>query len=99
MTVTAVYEINSYTVTFVDYDGSVIDTQSVKYQESATLPENPVRVGYTFKSWSGTWENITADSTVTATYDINVYKVDFVDHDGTLIDKSIHRAWKECDST
>lgn len=86
MTVTAVYEINSYTVTFVDHDGSIIDTQSVKYQQSATLPENAIRVGYTFKEWVGTWENITADSTVTATYDINVYKVDFVDHDGTLID-------------
>ena len=86
MTITAVYEINSYTVTFVDYDGSVIDTQSVKYQQSATLPETPTRDGYTFKAWRGTWENITNDSTVTATYDINIYKVDFVDFDGTLID-------------
>lgn len=86
MTVTAVYEINSYVVTFVDYDGSVLDTQNVKYQQSAVLPETPTRVGYTFKAWSGTWENITKDSTVTATYDINIYKVDFVDYDGTLID-------------
>ena len=50
------------------------------------MPESPTRVGYTFKAWRGIWENITEDSTVTATYDINIYKVDFVDHDGTLID-------------
>ena len=86
LTITAVYEANWYTVTFVDYDGSVIDTQTVKYQEIATLPKNPTRVGYTFKEWQGVWENITEDSTVTATYDINVYKVDFVDHDGIIID-------------
>ena len=86
MTITAVYEIHTFTVTFVDYEGSIIDTQSVKYKESAILPEIPTRAGYTFKEWQGTWENITEDSTVTAVYDINIYKVDFVDYDGTVID-------------
>ena len=38
------------------------------------------------RGWSGTWEDIKKDETVTAVYDINIYKVDFVDYDGTIID-------------
>ena len=61
--------INYYTVTFVDWDGTVLKTQSVKEGGSATAPANPTRPGYVFNGWDpADFSNITADLTVTATY-------------------------------
>ena len=86
MTVTAQYTINTYTVTFVDHDGTVLDTQTVNYGEAATAPADPTREGYTFTGWDKAFDNVTADMTVTAQYTINTYTVTFVDHDGTVLD-------------
>jgi hypothetical protein len=80
------YVINTYTVTFVDWDGIVIDTQSVTYGSGATAPANPDRTGYTFTGWDEDFSNITGDLTVTAQYEINYYPVTFLDWDGALIE-------------
>lgn len=80
-----------FTVTFVDYDGTVISTQQVKKGESATAPENPVREGYTFKCWSCDYSNITEDTVVTAVYTENSdenFTVVFYDYDGTTVLKT-----------
>ncbi len=73
MTVTAVYNqtLNKYTVTFKDYDGTILDTQTVEYGSAATAPETPSREGYSFKDWDTDFSNITADTTVTAQYTKN----------------------------
>ena len=84
-TVTATYTINSYTVTFKDWDGSVLKTQTVTYGSNATAPSNPTRTGYTFSGWSGSYTNIKANTTITATYTINSYTVTFKDYDGTVL--------------
>ena len=65
-----------YTVTFVNYDGTILSTQTVVEGESAVLPENPTRESdehyhYTFAGWSTSSDYITSDLTVTARY---VYK-------------------------
>jgi uncharacterized repeat protein (TIGR02543 family) len=61
-----------FTVKFVDWDGSVLKTQTVPYGGSATAPANPSRNGYTFTGWSpSTFTNITSDLTVTARYTQN----------------------------
>ncbi len=76
-----------FTVTFTDYDGTVLDIQTVKSGEDATPPENPVRDGYTFSGWDGTYTSVTADCTVVATYvsEIPSFTVTFVDHDSTVL--------------
>lgn len=71
----------SYTVTFKDYDGTVIDTQSVKLGESAVAPVAPVRPAdgyytYTFAGWNKDFSNITGNLTITAQYDETA-----IDHD------------------
>jgi hypothetical protein len=66
--VTAQWTINKYTVTFVDWDGSVIDTQTVEHGGSATAPEVSEREGYTFNGWDKAFDNVTGDLTVTAQY-------------------------------
>lgn len=61
---------NYYTVTFVDgLDNSVISVQSVPEGGSATPPAAPVHEGYEFVGWSGDYNDVTADCTVTAIYE------------------------------
>jgi uncharacterized repeat protein (TIGR02543 family) len=69
---------NKYTVTFVDHDGTVLDTQQVNHNGNATAPaEDPTREGYTFMGWDKEFTNVTGDLTVTALYEINEYTVSF----------------------
>ena len=85
LVVTAQYEINTYTVTFKDWDGTVLKTQEVQYGGDAEAPADPTRVGYTFTGWDKEFTNITADLVVTAQYEINTYTVTFKDWDGTVL--------------
>jgi uncharacterized repeat protein (TIGR02543 family) len=62
------YQINMYTITFVDSDGRVILTVQVPYGGSATPPASPSLFGYIFAGWNGIYMNVTSDTTVTATY-------------------------------
>ncbi|MBQ2258007.1 MAG: InlB B-repeat-containing protein, partial [Lachnospiraceae bacterium] len=75
-----------YTVTFVDADGNVISTQTVKKGGNAVAPAAPIRKGYTFKGWSDSYQNITADTTLTAEYDLVKYKIQYVLNGGTNAD-------------
>ena len=88
LTVTAQY-IQQFTVTFKDYNGTTLKTETVDSGASATPPTNPSRDGHEFKSWSGTYTNVTDNQVVTATYNEIVvgdtYTVTFVDHDGTTV--------------
>jgi uncharacterized repeat protein (TIGR02543 family)/prepilin-type N-terminal cleavage/methylation domain-containing protein len=68
ITVYAQWTINYYTVTFVDWDNTVLKTQSVAYLGSATPPADPTRSGYTFGGWDGTYTGVTSTRTITATY-------------------------------
>ena len=61
----------TYTVRFLDWDNSVISTQTVTRGGSATPPSNPTRDGYTFSGWQGNYTNITADTDIIATYEKN----------------------------
>ena len=56
------------TVTFKDWDGSVLKTDTVNYGAAATAPVNPSRTGYTFTGWDKTFNNVTSDLTVMAQY-------------------------------
>ena len=76
VTLTANFEEMTYTVTFVDGAGNPLKTQTVKHGDGATAPAtNPTRKGYTFNGWDKTFNNITADTTVTAKWTANVYTV------------------------
>ena len=61
----------TYTVRFLDWDNSVISTQTVTRGGNATPPSNPTRDGYTFSGWQGNYTNITADTDIIATYEKN----------------------------
>ncbi len=84
-TVTAQYNQITHTVTFVDYDETMLKTETVAHGGSATAPSNPTRAGYTFTGWDVPFDNITADTTVTAQYSQITYTVTFVDYDETTL--------------
>ena len=78
-------EARQYTVTFCDWDGSVLTEQSVAYGQVAIAPENPYREDYRFDGWDVSFENIVADTRITATY-VRQYMVEFVDYDNSIIE-------------
>ncbi len=71
MTVTAQYRINTYTVTFVNYDGTVISEVTVNWNTAAAAPADPTRDGYTFTGWDTDFSAVTGDITVTAQFTQN----------------------------
>ena len=69
-----------YTVTFVDWDGTVLKTESVASGKAATAPADPSRAGYTFSGWDKDFSSVTESITVTARYTSgkNVFTVESV---------------------
>ena len=61
----------TYTVRFLDWNNSVISTQTVPRGGSATAPPNPTRDGYTFTGWDKSFTNITANIDIHAQYTKN----------------------------
>ena len=59
---------DTYTVTFVDYDGTELKVETVESGKNATAPADPTRDGFTFIGWDKTFDNITGNLTVTAQY-------------------------------
>ena len=84
ITVTAVFRKHSYTVTFMDYDFTVLKEEEVLHGEAATAPADPTREGYTFTGWDTDFSYITDYTIVKATYTINSYMVTVVAEHGTV---------------
>ena len=78
----------THVVTFLDYDGSLIDMQNVEYGDSAITPNVPYHDGRTFTGWDKKFDRITADLTVTALYNEIKYTVTFVDWNGTKLQET-----------
>lgn len=57
-----------YTVTFADYNGTVLKTETVPEGGSATPPAEPVREAYDFVGWNGDYTNVSTNVTITADY-------------------------------
>lgn len=74
-----------YTVSFYDYDGTLLQSSQVPYGQAATAPGNPDRDGYRFNGWDGVYTNVSKDQKVTAKY-VKQVAVTFVDYDGSIID-------------
>ena len=77
--------VQTYHVTFVDWDGTILETQEVEEGSSATAPTNPTREGYNFTGWDKAFNNVISNLTVTAQYSVIMHTVTFIDYDGTIL--------------
>ena len=88
MTLTAVWEARTFTVTYVLLDGKT-RTETAAYGQNVTLGEEP-RTGYTFVGWkdgekmrqAGETITVTEDKTLTAVWDARTFTVTYVLLDG-----------------
>lgn len=58
-----------HTVTFYDWDDSIVSQQTVYDGEDAITPPAPVREGYLFTGWRQSYTNVTKDIDVYAEYE------------------------------
>lgn len=96
ITYTAVFEetINQYTITWKNWDGTVLKTEQVPYGTTPVYSgETPTKVGnaqysYTFTGWTPEITAVTGNAEYTAQYDetVNTYTVTWVDADGRVLE-------------
>lgn len=86
LTINAVYDVNTVTVTFKDGE-KVLETQTVEYEAAATAPDtarlSPPE-GMHFAKWDKDFSKVTEDIEVSAVYELNVYTVTFKNGETTL---------------
>lgn len=70
---------------FEDWDGKELKTQKVEEGHDATPPDDPVREGYTFIGWSGSYKNVQKNLTLKAQYKENEEGIESLKHsDGSI---------------
>lgn len=85
---------NTYTVRFIDWDGTILKQQTVQEGTAATPPSNPVREGYTFTGWlPTTYTDVLEDQDIYAQYIKNeqptTEPLTFINGDGDISIKDI----------
>ena len=86
LTINAVYDVDTFTVTFKDGD-TVLSTQTVEYEAAATAPDiarlSPPE-GMHFAKWDKDFSKVTEDIEVSAVYELKKYTVIFKNGETTL---------------
>ena len=94
-TYTATYNAtkNSYTITFADEDGMVLQSSEVEYGAMPTAPSDPTKANtaewsYTFSGWTPQVEAVTGNAEYTATYTATkkTYTITWKNEDGSVIE-------------
>lgn len=78
ITITAQWELNIYTVRFLDWDDTVLQVLQIAHAEAAVLPLLPEREGFKFVGWSEELGRITGNLDVRALYEDLSYEVSIV---------------------
>lgn len=83
--VSAVYEINFYTVIFKNGE-TTLKTEMVKHGDSATPPNNPPDTPTAkFVGWDESFDNVTSDLIVNAKFETKKFTLTFINFDGTTV--------------
>lgn len=83
--VSAVYEINFYTVIFKNGE-TTLKIEKVKHGDSATPPNNPPDTPTAkFVGWDESFDNVTSDLIVNAKWETKKFTLTFINFDGTTV--------------
>ena len=83
--VSAVYELNEYTVIFKNGE-TTLKTEKVKHGDSATPPNNPPDTPTAkFVGWDKSFDNVTSDLIVNAKFETKKFTLTFINFDGTTV--------------
>lgn len=83
--VSAVYELNEYTVIFKNGE-TTLKIEKVKHGDSATPPNNPPDTPTAkFVGWDESFDNVTSDLIVNAKLEKRKYTLTFINFDGTTV--------------
>ena len=103
ITYTARYNntINKYTITWKNYDGTILKTDSVAYGSkpsyTGTTPtkQGDVQYGYIFDGWSPSIVNVTGEAEYIATFSQTTqkYTVTWKNYDGTVLETDANVAY------
>ena len=94
LTLIAIYDTITHTVTFKDDDGTTLHTEIVNHNDVVARPSSdPVKVGHSFDEWQSGGSTyvfttpVTSSFDIDATYTVNTgsYTVTFKDDDGTTL--------------
>ncbi|MFA6627222.1 MAG: family 10 glycosylhydrolase [Bacilli bacterium] len=88
VTIQAQYEVNRYTIRFIDYDGTVLKEEMVEYLSSVTPPTDPTRSNYVFTGWEGTYAQVTDSADVMALYESTNVMITYNVMGGSVIPNS-----------
>lgn len=82
--VSAVYELNVYTVTFKNGE-TTLKTEMVKHGSAATPPNVFDTPTEKFVGWDKSFDNVTSDITVNAKFETKKFTLTFINFDGTTV--------------
>lgn len=82
--VSAVYELNEYTVIFKNGD-TTIKTETVKHGFAATAPNVFDSATEKFVGWDKSFDNVTSDLIVNAKFETKKFTLTFINFDGTTV--------------
>lgn len=82
--VSAVYELNEYTVTFKNGE-TTLKTEMVKHGFAATSPNVYDTATKKFVGWDKSFDNVTSDLIVNAKFETKKFTLTFINFDGTTV--------------
>lgn len=82
--VSAVYELNVYTVTFKNGE-TTLKTEMVKHGSAATPPNVYDTATKKFVGWDKSFDNVTSDLIVNAKFETKKFTLTFINFDGTTV--------------
>ena len=89
--ITAIFATQTFTITFVDDNDTILASQEYEYGSTIVPPTDPIKTNdaqytYTFAGWSPQFVVVTSDATYKATYTstLNEYTITFMNEDSIL---------------